>query len=283
LKYQSSELELDKKKLIKLHAAIGLKKVEYQGGTFDRIISECAGINFEYLEDGLLVLEKKFQNFDNDLKFLNNFYDQKLVPIFSYLYSRGAPLPALALIAPIHRIRPTVIVAQEAKEKEINDLLLKIGNELPHAKVIEKNYQVYFAPKYILIVTKQSRSAECLNLIHHYIFFREYENQLHKYLNINRYLWDRVAEIFKRETVKYKELPELREKLLDYREKNTLIKNRLNQMDNYLAVRMNAVVSENLLDFLTNYKANRFLKIRGIHDYITKLWQMTDESLGSAA
>jgi hypothetical protein len=76
-------------------------------------------------------------------------------------------------------------------------------------------------------------------------------------------------------------LPKLREELLNYREKNILFKNRLNQMNNYLTLRMQEAERMGIIEFLEKYKANRFLKIKSIHDYLLNLWQMTDDSLVS--
>ncbi|MBU1146260.1 hypothetical protein KKD80_01810 [Patescibacteria group bacterium] len=283
LKYESSELELDKKKIASLHDLLKIKKVDYTGGTFDQVSVLCEDCDFEYFGDGLLVLGKDFENIKKDLSFLENFYQKKLAEILSFIYSKGAPLPLLTMLAPIHRVRTTLIAMSQATEEEVNDLLKSLGSESPHAKVIDKNYQIYFSPQYICIVSKKVKTEECMNLIRHYIFFREYEAQMHKFLNINRYLWDNVADILKKEVIKYKELPRLREKLLDYKEKNTLIKNRINQMDDYISTRQIEATNSGYLGFLNKYKADRFAKTMGIHNYVFKLWQMTDESLSSAA
>jgi len=283
LKYQSSELDLDKKKIASLHSSLKIKKVDYIGGTLDQVLVDCEGCDFEYFEDGLLVLGKKFKKIEEDLSFLENFYQKKLAEILTFIYSKGAPLPLLTMLAPVHRVRTTVIVMSQAKEAEINNLLEGLGSILPHSKVIDKNYQIYFSPQYICIVSKKSNTNECLNLIRHYFFFREYEAQMHKFLNINRYLWDNVADILKKEVIRYKELPSLRERLLDYKEKNTLIKNRISQMDNYISARQLEAESSGYLEFLNRYRADRFMKTMSIHNYIIKLWEMTDESLSSAA
>ncbi len=283
LKYQSSELNLDKEKIASLRGLLKIKKIEYQGGVFDRVSVDCEGCDFEYFEDGLLVLEKKSEKIGEDLSFLENFYQKKLVEIFNFIYSKGAPLPLLTMFAQVHRVRTTILAMSQADEDEINILLKSLGSELPHAKVVDKNYKIYFSPKYICIVSKKIKTDECLNLVRHYIFFREYEGQMHKFLNINRYLWDNVADILKKEVIRYKELPGLREKLLDYKEKNTLIKNRISQMDNYISARQIEAKNSGYLKFLGKYKADRFVKTAGIHKYIANLWQMTDESLGSAA
>jgi len=280
LKYQSSELGFEKKKLVKLFNALNLKNVEYQGGVFDKIFSKCEEVDFEYYEDGLLVIERKFKKIQEDLKFLENFY-QKLVAVFEYIYSKGAPLPPLLMAGQSHRPQPVIIVMSEAKEEEIYKLFKNLGSEAPHAKVIDDDFSVYFAAKYIAIVSSKFASEDCKWLVKLYIFFREYENQLHKYLNINRYLWDQVTGILRREYVHYKELPKLREELLNYREKNILFKNRLNQMNNYLTLRMQEAERMGIIEFLEKYKANRFLKIKSIHDYLLNLWQMTDDSLVS--
>lgn len=283
LKYQSSELKLDKKKIVALHNSLKINKIDYRGGNFDKISVNCEGCDFEYFEDGLLVLEKKFKKIEEDLPFLESFYQKKLAEILTFIYSKGAPLPLLTILVPVHRVRTTILTMSQAKENEINDLLKKLGSNLPHAKVTDKNYQIYFSPQYICIVSKKIKTNECLNLIRHYIFFREYEAQMHKFLNINRYLWDKVANILKKEVIKYKELPDLREKLLDCKEKNTLVKNRINQMDSFIAARKIEAENAGYLEFLKKYKADRFSKAMSIHNYIVRLWQITDESLGSAA
>jgi hypothetical protein len=54
-------------------------------------------------------------------------------------------------------------------------------------------------------------------------------------------------------------------------------------MDNYISIRQVEAQNSGYLDFLSKYRANRFAKTMSIHKYIIKLWQMTDESLSSAA
>lgn len=57
LRYGSSKLKLDSKKLMKFHDALGLEKVEYDVDGLEYLrFSTHAGIEVKIFEDGLIVL-----------------------------------------------------------------------------------------------------------------------------------------------------------------------------------------------------------------------------------
>lgn len=93
----TSELALDKKKLIKLHNNLNMKEIEYGVDGLEYImITTQDGIHIKIVEDGLIVLSdsdvNEFSLF-KDIENLADYYENKLSPAISYLFSLGAPVP----------------------------------------------------------------------------------------------------------------------------------------------------------------------------------------------
>ena len=92
-----SELNLDKKKLVRLHNNLDMKEVEYGVDGLEYImITTQNGIHVKIFEDGLIVLSdtdvNEFSLF-KDIDNLADYYENKLSPAISYLFSLGAPVP----------------------------------------------------------------------------------------------------------------------------------------------------------------------------------------------
>jgi len=284
LKFKEFEkgLGFEAPELNKLHRSLRLKKIEYSGGNFDKIFAEFKAAHLEYFEDGLLILCKNNPKTAKEISDLRRFYNKKLSPVLGLIYSKGMPVSLSFSLKLSIKKHVSIFVLSQATETEVKEIFAGLKSKTPHASVINNGCKVYFAPEYIVIVAADFNSENCRNLIEHYIYFREYESQLHQYLNLNRIIWGNVDKILKKESVDYRDLPQIKEELLGYKEINDIIETRLNQMNNYLELRLKNAEHLKIMDFLNKYKADRFLKIGSIHEYMKKLWQTTDRSLASA-
>lgn len=121
----SSKLALDKKKLVKLHDALDLSEIDYGVDGLEYLkFSTRVGVNVKVFEDGLIVLNDanvtEFSLF-NDIDALANYYENKLSPALSYLFSLGAPIPKE--LANIETVFPYFIVLNNSKKEDIEMLL----------------------------------------------------------------------------------------------------------------------------------------------------------------
>ena len=127
----TSELKLDKNKLKKLHAELNLAGVEYGvDGLEFLMIKTQTGIHIKIFEDGLIVLNdsgvNEFSLFQ-DIEGLANYYEKKLSPALTYLFSLGAPVPKE--LANIETVYPYFIVLNNAKEEQIQALLSRTDKD----------------------------------------------------------------------------------------------------------------------------------------------------------
>src|SRR3989338_9863937 len=85
-------------------------------------------IEIKIYEDGLIVLSKKREGgAEANINGLTDYYETKLSPAISYIFSLGAPVPKE--LANIKTIYPYFLVLQKAREPEIQNLLQSFGQE----------------------------------------------------------------------------------------------------------------------------------------------------------
>lgn len=100
LKYQKSELALSKKKLVELWNGLQINLdigTHYQIDGLEYLTyTTINGIRVKIFEDGLITLNKSdlmditmFQEIES----VSKYYEEKLSPAISYLFSLGAPIP----------------------------------------------------------------------------------------------------------------------------------------------------------------------------------------------
>lgn len=175
----TSELKLDKNKLKKLHAELNLAGVEYGvDGLEFLMIKTQTGIHIKIFEDGLIVLNdsgvNEFSLFQ-DIEGLANYYEKKLSPALTYLFSLGAPVPKE--LANIETVYPYFIVLNNAKEEQIQALLSRTDKD-KYFEFKNKNYDVVRGNKYYFISNKTNDSHQVERYIEEQIFIREFKGQL---------------------------------------------------------------------------------------------------------
>jgi len=277
LKEKITEIEIDFDKLRKLINELEIEKVSRENWYLEYILVRAKQLSYRIYEDGLIVLEKEGLNLKKDIEDLNLYYNDRLSPFLSYLFSKGAPVPKE--LADIKTILPYIIVTQ-GTNKEIKDLLKEL-KESAYTKLESGVIGVYRSPGFIVINNiEDPQLAQAI--IESQIFFREFKTQLHRYLAIHRIVWEKIAAVKERAFVWGGKITELRNQLNAYQKTINLIDSRIKQMDTYLTTRAKIASNLKLDEYLNSLFQYKYETLENTHKYIQHLWEMTENYLNSA-
>lgn len=283
LRNGTSQLELDSQKLLELRKNLNIGKIDYHVQGLEYVIFTTAlGINVKIFEDGLIVLNND-QVSENtlfaDIDDLTNYYENNLSPALNYLFSLGAPVPKE--LAKIETVYPYFIVLNNATKQEITDLMARTERQ-KYYDFQNNNYEVIRGDKYYLINNKKKSLDRIERYIEEQIFIREFKGQLHRYLNLHRIIWEKIAAVKENANVKGKKIIEVNGKLEGYAKTINLIEGRINQMSTYISTREKVAKSdEDLAEFL-NMSGYRYETLKDTMTYIQHLWTMTKNYVNSA-
>lgn len=256
-----------------------LKQVTRETGNLEFVRAlTTGGIEIRYYEDGLYVLELFSEDINAGKKTLENYFEEVFNPGISYIFSLGAPTPKV--LANIKSDHPTVISLATNNPADLTIDQSKFGNV--YSQITSDGITVYKTPDYIFIVTSVDKKNIAKDLIEMQIFFREFKDQLEKYLNIHRKIWEEISAIKERSFIKGSEVENVRTKLDSYQKTINLIDSRINQMSTYIHTR--AAITKDLkiesqLATLFQYK---FEILSDTHAYIKEIWRMTNNYLSTA-
>lgn len=280
----TSELKLDKNKLKKMQSELELVSIEYGiDGLEFLMLTTQSGIHVKIFEDGLIVLNdsdvNEFSLFQ-DIDGLTNYYEKKLSPALTYLFSLGAPVPKE--LANIETVYPYFIVLNNAKEEQIQALLSRTDKE-KYFDFKNNNYDVVRGNKYYFINSKTKDLHQVERYIEEQIFIREFKGQLHRYLNLHRIIWEKIDEVKESTSVCGKDIVAFSSKIDGYRKTVNLIDSRINQMNTYIKTREKiAKNDENLIESL-DLIGYRYETLINTVSYMQQIWSMTKNYLAQAA
>lgn len=280
----TSQLKLDKNKLKKLKDDLELVNIEYDvDGLEFLMLTTISGIHIKIFEDGLIVLNdsnvNEFSLFQ-DIDGLANYYEKKLSPALTYLFSLGAPVPKE--LANIETVYPYFIVLNNAKEEEIQALLSRTDKE-KYFDFKNKHYDVVRGDKYYFINNKTNSSHQVERYIEEQIFIREFKAQLHRYLNLHRIIWEKIDDVKENAHVRGKDIIAFSSKIDGYRKTVNLIDSRINQMNTYIKTREKIAKSDNDLIESLDLIGYRYETLTNTVSYMQQLWVMTKNYLNQAA
>lgn len=286
LKYAESELDLDKKKLVKLRDNLNISRdfgVSYHVEGLECLkFSTNDNINIKIFEDGLIVINKKdiesitmFKEIDS----LAEYYEKKLSPAISYIFSLGAPVPKE--LANIEKVYPYFIVLKDGSREEIDNLIAKTENE-KYFEFNNDSYEVYRGDKYYFINNKTKTNFEVERYVEEQIFIREFKAQLHRYLNIHRIIWEKIADVKENATISGKDIITYNTKIEGYSKTINLIDARINQMSTYLKTREKIAKGDESLKEALNLIGYRYETLGNTLSYMQQLWKMTQNYVNSA-
>ncbi len=278
-----SPLELDQKKLKALKKDLELVSVEMMIDHLQYALATTKqGITFRVYEDGLIVLghdHDDTKTVKSGIKMLTDYYEKKLSPAFGYLFSLGAPVPKE--LANIKTVYPYFVVTKNASNKECLNLL----EEFKQGKYFEvKNdaYDIYRGNKLYLINSKSEPLENISRLVEEQIFIREFKGQMHRYLNLHRIIWERIADVKERGSIKGSEIGELKDKIEGYLKTINLIDARINQMGSYISTRGHIVKGDPRMKDFMNVLEYSYDTLSDTLNYVKEIWKMTKNYVISA-
>lgn len=279
----TSELALDKKRLVKLHNDLNMKEIEYGvDGLEYLMITTQDGIQVKIFEDGLIVLSdtdvNEFSLF-KDIDTLADYYENRLSPAISYLFSLGAPVPKE--LANIETIYPYFIVLNKATKANMQALLSRTDKE-KYFEFSNKDYDVVRGDKYYFINHKTTDFQRIERYVEEQIFIREFKGQLHRYLNLHRIIWEKIDAVKENAKVKGKDIVAFTSKIDGYKKTVNLIDSRINQMNTYIKTREKIAKNDEKLAESLDLIGYRYETLINTVSYMQQIWAMTKSYLNSA-
>lgn len=279
----TSKLALDKKKLIKLHDELALSEIEYGVDGLEFLkFSTRMGVNVKIFEDGLIVLNDENIteiSLFNDIDALANYYENKLSPALSYIFSLGAPIPKE--LANIETVFPYFIVLNNAKKEDMATLLAKTEKQ-KYFEFNNNDYDVVRGDKYYFINNKTKSLQQVERYIEEQIFIREFKGQLHRYLNLHRIIWEKIDAVKEHAKVRGKDIVAFSTKIDGYRKTVNLIDSRINQMNTYIKTREKIAKNDNYLSESLDLIGYRYETLINTVSYMQQIWAMTKNYLSQA-
>lgn len=278
-----TKLNLDEEKLKEYRKALEIGKIDYgvQGVEYVSFTTALS-VDVKIFEDGLIVLNNKNVSEDTlftDIDKVQDYYENKLSPAFSYLFSLGAPVPKE--LAHIETVYPYFIVCDNASKEELNDLLSRTEKQ-KYFEFSNDKYDVTRGDKYYFINNKKQTLPNIERYIEEQIFIRENKGQLHRYLNLHRIIWEKIDAVKEQVNVRGADIVKFNTKLEGYAKTINLIEGRINQMSTYLPTREKIAKNDpELAEFLA-ISGYRYETLKDTLDYIKCLWTMTKNYVASA-
>lgn len=278
-----SKLDLDPEKLAEYRKNLGIGRIDYgvSGEEYIRFTTSY-NITVKIFEDGLIVLNNTNVSEDTlfaDIDHVTDYYENKLSPAFSYLFSLGAPVPKE--LANIETVYPYFIICDNATDAELTDTLSRTEKQ-KYFEFRNENYDVVRGDKYYFINNKKKSFENIERYIEEQIFIREFKGQLHRYLNLHRIIWEKIDTIKEKINIKGSEIIKFTTKLDGYAKTINLIDGRINQMGTYISTREKIAKSDPELAQFLAISGYRYETLRDTLDYIKYLWDMTQTHVSSA-
>lgn len=274
-----SKLDLSKDKLLSYQNKLNLQNVTREVGYLEFVKAETKeGIVINYFEDGLYTLEYMTDDIENGKILLENYFNEKFNPAISYIFSLGAPTPKV--LANIEVAHSAVVTFTSPNNQNFKLDKRKFGEI--YSKLSLGGITVYKTPNYIFVATTAENENIVDDLADMQIFFREFKDQLEKYLNIHRIVWEEISQIKEKGFIKGSEIEEIRTRLDQYRKTINLIKSRINQMSVYIQTRASISKELKIDKYLTSLFQYKFEILIDTHAYISEIWQMTTDYILTA-
>jgi hypothetical protein len=276
LAHGHSHLALDEHKLKELHAGVAVTEVTRNPGYLEYVQARTKhDIVIRYYEDGLYVLETESEDLISARIHLEKYYEEHFAPAIGYIFSLGAPTPKI--LANIKTTHPTVVSVTGADSHTFVPDVVLYGEA--YAKLSSNGVTMYKTPDYIFL---SGVHGEIEGLVEMQIFFREFKDQLEKYLGIHRSIWEEISAIKEGASIKGAKVEEIRGRLDDYQKTISLIDNRINQMGAYVATRSSIAKHLQIEDELRTLFEYKFETLSDTLLYIKEVWKMTTAYLLSA-
>lgn len=280
LQNAESPLQLDKERLINLRNDLAITNVQLTVDKLECVLLESDNIKVRIYEDGLVVLTTDHSHdLEKDISRLTTYYENRLSPAFSYIFSLGAPVPKE--LANIKTVYPYFVVTSEATKERVDELL----NEFKQKKyftVNQSGFNIYRGDKFYLIDQHGVTDEEIQRFVEEQIFVREFRGQLHRYLNLHRTIWEKIATVIERGEMAGADIPAFKTKVDQYKKTIDFIGTRINQMDTYLSTRAKIAGDDERLKVFEAMLGYKHETLSDSLAYIKDLWTLTNQYVESA-
>lgn len=281
LRDAESPLDLDEEKLLELRSGLNIKSLSMTVDKLEYVYLECEDIQVRIYEDGLITLTTDHSHdLQADIKLLTDYYESLLSPALSYIFSLGAPVPKE--LANIKTVYPYFVTVTDAGKDRVDDLFEEFGQKQYFA-VNNDEYDIYRGDKLYIINQHGVSDEETARFVEEQIFVREFRGQLHRYLNLHRTIWEKIAEVKERGDMTGAEIPVFKKKIDQYKKTIDFIGTRINQMDTYLRTRESIAGSDERLDQFHQVLGYKHKTLSDSLEYIVDLWDLTKQYVDSAA
>lgn len=151
-----------------------------------------------------------------------------------------------------------------------------------YSETLSRNAHVFKTNKYLITFVSKFGKKDLEPLIEMQIFFREFKLQLHKYLNIHRNIWEKIAQIKEKKRIKGKDADKYKSTLDGYRKSVKLIENRINQMGTYTRTRASLSKTLGVESDLISHFEYKHEDLSNTLEYIKEVWKMTIDYVDTA-
>lgn len=274
-----SDLDLSKIKLAELRNSLGLTSVSRESGFLEYVRATTRdGIEIHYYEDGLYVLSTDLPDAVKAREILDHYFSNLFSPAMAFIFSLGAPTPKeLANIKTVHPLAIEVITPYPEKYKIDEARFGEVYSTMNSRELVVKK-----TPEYIFLISRSRNKGILEGLIEMQIFFREFKDQLQKYLDIHRNLWEKISEIKEKKMIVGSEVEKMRLELDSYQKTINLISSRINQMGSYVHTRADIARSMKIEEHLDRVFQYKFEVLTNSLGYIKDIWTMTKNYLDTA-
>jgi len=282
LKEAQSPLDLDKNELFRFRESLDCEEIIWVAAGLEYIqVVTTQGIKIKIFEDGLIVLGKEGEGrkVEDEIRTLTEYYEKRLSPAISYIFSLGAPVPKE--LANIKTIYPYFLVLQKAREPEIQNLLQSFGQERTFT-IKKKEFSICRGDKLYIINNIAEKPETIEAFIEEQIFLREFKGQMHRYLNLHRSIWERIANVKEKGTIRGEEINLFYAKIQSYAKTINLIDGRINQMGSYIRTRATIAKSNLAMEKFKDVLQFKYETMEDTLAYIKELWKMTKNYVDSA-
>ncbi len=273
---------LDQNKLKELRVSLEIGSLEMKVGHLDFIqFAAKNGIEVKIYEDGLIVLSNPQPEgaVKDHIDALTFYYENRLSPALSYIFSLGAPIPKE--LANIKTIYPYFLVLDKAQKNEIKDLLENFSQE-KYFEISKPEFEVYRGNKLYVVNNLGEDHGNIERFINEQIFIREFKGQLHRYLNLHRIIWEHIAEVKERGEIKGKDIAAFKDRVESFAKTINLIEARISQMSSYIRTRASIAKNSKELKKFSDILEYKYETLFDTLDYIKDLWDMTKNYVNSA-
>jgi hypothetical protein len=264
-----------------LQTRLSLETARLESGDLERIsYTTTDGLEVDIFEDGLIVLQKDHGGvLQEDINVLRQYYESNLSPAINYIFSLGAPIPKE--LAHIKTIYPYFVVFKNASEGDIQTLLDEFKQH-KYTETKEKHFEIYRGDKLYIINDKGVSPDTIERFVQEQIFIREFKGQLHRYLNLHRIIWERIADVKERGKIGGKEIGPFYAKIESYAKTINLIDARISQMGTYIHTRESIAKNDLRVKEMIGVLQYKYETLADTLSYIKDIWGMTKNYVDSA-